>query len=253
MLHPSPLSSEMMVGLMTSLGDVGKLVAPDTPGYGMSDALDERSLSSSDNLDPYVAWLDDFAVAMGFDEFGLYGTATGAQISIEYAKAHPTRLRYSILDNVVHFEQREREEIAASYFPDLSPTLDGSHLARAWEMSTGLFKWFPWNSKDEAHRISDVEPDVDAVQATVLATLTAGKRYDEAYSRAFKNENANNILEIGVPVHIIRWEGSILSRYAARLDEFSWPDNVQMHHCAKDSDSRFNEIRRIVRRYSNSH
>ena len=82
MLHASPMSSAAMVPLMLALADRATVIAPDTPGYGQSDPLG----MPGDDLLPYIDALDRFRSGLGITKAGFYGTATGAQIAIEYAK-----------------------------------------------------------------------------------------------------------------------------------------------------------------------
>lgn len=256
MLHASPMSSEALVPIISALGDVCHLIAPDTPGYGQSDPLPEEALNASANLDPYVAWLEEFietftenllAQNKPLKKIGLYGTATGAQIAIEFARNHPDKIDYIILDNAAHFTDADREEIMEKYFPDLSPKSDGSHLQKIWEISESLFQWFPWYQQDEEHRITTKGPiPIATVHATAKAYLNAGTNYDQAYKRAFFNEEADRVLEVKIPVQVIRWEGSIMKKYSDRFDNYDWPENVKMCHCGKSVDDRFTAIRTAI-------
>ena len=124
-----------MIGVLRDSVDA---IAPDTPGYGASDPLPEPA----PDLAPYTRWLREFVRELGLQRVGLYGSATGAQIAIEFARAYPHVTRFVLLDNVAHFRAEERERMLARYFPDLSPHADGRHLQTAWSMVCGLGQWF---------------------------------------------------------------------------------------------------------------
>ena len=217
MLHPSPLSSAFLQPMIEVMPEGVAAIAPDTPGYGASDPLAEPS----EDLSGYVAWLKDFIAALGHERVGIYGSATGAQIAIEFARAWPDAVHFLVLDNAAHFTAAERQAMLARYFPDLQPRRDGAHLRAAWEMVTALWQWFPWYEQDEAHRIgaADAVP-AEALQAFALDHLRAGPDYARAYRAALKNEDAKRLLGVSIPVRVIRWQGSILRRYADRYDEF---------------------------------
>lgn len=232
LLHASPMSSELMVPLIGTLSASADVIAPDTPGYGQSDSLAESILASADDLTPYVEWLCNFLNALGLEKIGLYGTATGAQIGIEFARIYPERLDFLILDNAAHFTDDERHEMMRHYFPSVEPKSDGSHLNDVWKMAHGVFKWFPWYAQDQEHQISEADPPTPAVHATAMAYLAAGIDYAQAYKRAFNNEDASRVTEITVPTRVIRWDGSVLKKYADRYDDFDWPSNVKMCHCS---------------------
>ena len=243
MLHPSPMSSAFLEPVMTHLEDLVSMVAADTPGYGQSDPLPV----GGDGLSPYLDWLELFLDAMGLERTGLYGSATGAQIAIEFAKRRPERCKWLVLENAVHFTDEERAEIMANYFPDITPRADGSHLATAWAMSDGLFRQFPWFSQRPEDRVKGPGPPPGFVHATVLAYLTAGPDYDRAYRAAFNNEKAERLAEVPVPTAVMRWGGSLLKKQADRFDDYPWPEHIRMVHSGPSPEERFAALREAVK------
>lgn len=224
---------------MSRNADLGRVIAPDTAGYGNSDPL----LKPSKDLSAYIDWLKGFLDALHLERVVLYGSATGAQIAIEFARLYPQRVRHLLADNAVHFENHEREEIMRHYFPSLSPSADGGHLQQTWQIADALFQRFPWyREADEAESTSNDSP-VDLVHATVMGYLQAGEDYARAYRAAFNNERAENLQAVSVPTSVIRWQGSILKTYADRLDEFEWPEHISMVHCGSSPEERFAAIR----------
>ena len=242
MLHPSPLSSAFMVPLMELLQDQVCAIAPDTPGYGSSDPMPEPG----EDLAPYVDWLCHFQDALGVQSSGVYGSATGAQIAIQFARTHPKRVDYVVLENAVHFSDEERDWILKDYFPDMTPKADGSHFMLAWEMAASLFKRFPWFDQRDEAVVSDVDVHTGIIHATAMAYLAAGSDYARAYKAAFENEDARNLQQITRPTRVIRWDGSILRNYAARLDDFDWPENIRMVRCEAPAEARFQAIKDSV-------
>lgn len=238
-LHPSPMSSAFMVPVIDTVSDLCRVLAPDTPGYGATDPLPQPG----DDLSPYVDWLRAFVDALGLDEFVLYGSATGAQIAIEFGHAYPGRLKHLLLDNAVHFTDAERADIMANYFPDIAPRDDGSHLDDAWAMAKGLFRGFPWYEEPDTPL---PEPPLPIVQATVLAYLVAGEDYARAYKAAFNNEKAERVQSLTVPTTILRWAGSLLRTQADRLDDFAWPEHIVMKHSGASPVARFEALRSAV-------
>lgn len=238
-LHPSPMSSAFMVPVIDAVSDLCHVLAPDTPGYGATDALPKPG----NDLSPYVDWLRAFVDAQGLERFLLYGSATGAQIAIEFAHACPERLDHLFLDNAVHFTDAERAEIMARYFPDIAPRDDGSHLVDTWAMAQGLFRGFPWYKAPEEPL---PDPPLAVVQATALAYLVAGEEYARAYRAAFNNERAERVQALSVPTTILRWAGSLLKEQADRLDDFDWPEHITMKHSAATVEARFEALRSAI-------
>lgn len=238
-LHPSPMSSAFMVPVMQAIKGHCEVLAPDTPGYGQSEPLPQPG----DDLQPYVAWLEALRVALGDEQLVIYGSATGAQIAIAYGLAYPQHVRHLVLDNAVHFEDAERGDIMAHYFPDLAPQADGAHLQTAWAMSRGLFRGFPWYREPTSPL---PEPPLALVQATALAYLVAGPDYARAYKAAFNNERVEILQSVRVPTTVLRWDGSLLKDYADRLDAYAWPAHIQMKFSEATPAARFAALREAV-------
>ena len=242
LLHPSPLSSAFMAPLIDLFSDRARVLAPDTPGYGNSDPLPEPP----QDLSGYVDWLRRFLESQGLASAGIYGSATGAQIAIQFARSHPEMTDFVVLENAVHFEDEDRQRILADYFPDMTPQANGSHLNLAWEMSTQLFRRFPWFDGSDAAKVSDLDPPVALVHGTAMSYLGAGVDYARAYRAAFENEDGRNLQAITRPTRVVRWKGSILRRYADRLDRFEWPSNIRMAHCESSVEARYECLTNII-------
>jgi pimeloyl-ACP methyl ester carboxylesterase len=242
LLHPSPLSSAFMAPLIKLFEGLATVLAPDTPGYGASDPLSEPG----EDLSAYVDWLRRFLQSQDLSSAGIYGSATGAQIAIQFARTYPEMADYIVLDNAVHFTDAERQRIMKDYFPDMTPRSDGSHFQLAWDMSSKLYQYFPWFDQSDDCKVSDASPPVELVHGTAMSYLVAGTDYDRAYRAAFNNEDARNVQAITKPTRILRWQGSILRRYADRLDDFEWPDHIRMVHCEASIEARYEALTNII-------
>jgi pimeloyl-ACP methyl ester carboxylesterase len=224
LLHPSPRNSAMFEPMMRLLQDDFDLVAPDTPGYGGSDALPEVPAGIAD----YLPSLRALLLEVAGPRFMLYGSATGAQLAIAYANSHPGDVAHLFLDNAAHFDPAERQRIVEGYFPDLSPCADGGHLQRAWKMAQQMTQFFPWFQNDEAHRISQRIPAPAEVQTLAMEFLAAGPHYDSAYRAAFEHERAQNVQALKVPTTLFRWLGSVLLRHIDALLAQPLPANLRV-------------------------
>ena len=242
MLHASPMSSAALAPFIRVAAEFNTVIAPDTPGYGWSDPLREPG----EDLSGYVAALHTFTSRLGLDRFGLYGTATGAQIAIEFSKTYSAILDYLILDNAAHFTDEERARIVAGYFPDLTPELTGSHLTRTWSVARDQGLFFPWHQTTAETRLPGGGVNTEMTQQMAMEFLQAGKDYDRAYRAAFANEKMERVQPITVPVTIMRWQGSILKPYTDRFDSVEWPGNFSMLHCGPSREQRSSAFRSIV-------
>ena len=274
LLHASPMSSAIMLPIMNALSDSFKVIALDTPGYGQSDPLPQTQSGKGDTLDnspepidslerinspepidslePYVKALNEFINALGLNQPLLYGSATGAQIAIEYAKAHPESIKGMVLENAAWFKDDERSAILEQYFPDIRPQKDGSHLALVWKMSSQLFHYFPWFDTSENARVGHADMPAQVIQDTLMGYLTAGENYHLAYRAAFMNERPEQLQPVTVPTHILRWPTSLLKQYVDRLDDAELPANIQMRFAQAGIDDRFNVLKQSMLSLSNT-
>ena len=234
-LHPSPLDSAFMEPLMARLADRATVIAPDTPGFGDSDPLP----GPIDDLSSCVRAMRALRQALGLERVGVYGSATGAQIAVEWAKTEPRALSGIMLDNAAAFDDTERRRILKGYLPDVTPSADGSHLARAWLAAHDGTLFFPWQAPSTENRISPEPAPAAAMQATARGYLRAGPGYASIYRAAFRNERVERLAPVAIPLVVLRWQGSILARWTGRLDAQSWGAHVTMAHCGPSLDDRW--------------
>jgi len=215
LLHASPRNSAMFTPLIQKLSTDFTVIAPDTPGYGQSDTLITPPLSLLDYLPIFHSFFQSVITqyALTTSQYAIYGTATGAQLGIGYAYTYPNFVSHLYLDNAAHFDDTLRDDILQSYFPDLSPKEDGSHLMQAWQMSSQFFNYFPWFMTDDSHRVSHITPSAQMIHAVAMEFLAAGPDYTHAYKAAFFHEKAENLAKVTTPTTLFRWKGAMLLPY----------------------------------------
>ncbi|APE28129.1 alpha/beta fold hydrolase [Aurantiacibacter gangjinensis] len=235
MLHPSPQHSATLLPAIAAFAEASTCIALDTPGYGLSDDW----LGDAPTIRDYADVVLDVADALGMDRFYLYGAATGAQIAIEMGKHHAGRMPLVLLDSNGHIDAPERERMMRGYFPDVSPRRDGGHLLTYWDMCTGLFRAFPWNSSDPADALDLPPLPVDAVQAILLRYLDAGEGYARAYRPAFEKEDIAHLDGFAADAVMTRWEGSVVLKLADAMIAEGLPDNVRVLRAGQGLDQRY--------------
>jgi pimeloyl-ACP methyl ester carboxylesterase len=93
--HGYPCSSYEFRNLLPRLADRWRLVAPDYPGAGYSEAPDDFDHS----FDGYARFLDDFARALGLDRYVLYLHDFGSPIGARLAIRAPQRVVGLVIQN----------------------------------------------------------------------------------------------------------------------------------------------------------
>lgn len=97
LLHGFPTSSHMFRNLIPLLADRYRVIAPDYPGYGQSDAPDH---SAFDYTFAHLAdVIEKFAAALELTKYSMYVMDYGAPIGYRLALKHPERVQALVIQN----------------------------------------------------------------------------------------------------------------------------------------------------------
>ncbi|GJE43721.1 alpha/beta fold hydrolase [Methylobacterium soli] len=103
LLHGFPTAGHMFRDLIPPLSDRFHLVAPDLPGFGLSDMpARDRFTYSFDNVASVV---DRFTEVIGFDRFAIYVFDYGAPTGFRIAAKHPERITGIVSQNGNAYEE----------------------------------------------------------------------------------------------------------------------------------------------------
>lgn len=103
LLHGFPSSSHMFRGLIPLLADRYRVVAPDLPGFGFSEARDGKGFEHT--FDRLAEVTDAFTQAVGLDRYALYVFDYGAPVGFRLALRHPERIAALISQNGNAYEE----------------------------------------------------------------------------------------------------------------------------------------------------
>ena len=183
-LHASPGSSRQMVGLMAQFAGAMRVIAPDTPGNGDSEALPLETPDIADLAAAMLALLD----SLGIERAHLYGSHTGAAIAAELALLVPERVLSVTFDGVGHWQGAELAEALALYAQPFEPDLEGEYLGRLFTFCRNQFLFYPWyRETDEARRTGDLPPP-ENLHGLVTEVMKAATTYHRNYHAAFRWE-----------------------------------------------------------------
>ncbi len=135
--HMSPFSGRMFESLLAHMGTDRFALAPDTPGYGLSDPP-PAPLSIPD----YAAALGDAADALDLGEIDIMGVHTGSRIAVEFALQRPTQVKHLVLLGCAIYTEEERASQKRWTRDTLKPLADGdgTHLLSVWN-SWARWRW----------------------------------------------------------------------------------------------------------------
>jgi pimeloyl-ACP methyl ester carboxylesterase len=103
LLHGYPASSRMFEPLLTRLAGDCRLIAPDYPGFGHSEAPERGSFTYS--FEALAAVILGFTDALGLARYSLYLQDYGGPVGFRLALARPERVRALIVQNAVIHEE----------------------------------------------------------------------------------------------------------------------------------------------------
>lgn len=181
LIHEMPLSSEVFVPLMKSVGNALHLLAIDLPGYGDSDKPDSK-LTIQDYANVLNNMLDDLNV----QKFSVFGVHGGASIAIELAAKIPHRVENLILSGVPIFTEDERLKLNDNLVP-LKFEDSGEHFKFWWENFSK--KWDPTTPKKIIHN-------------ALIDIMKAGPEYENGYREAFDYNPLPAIEKLEQPIFL---------------------------------------------------
>jgi pimeloyl-ACP methyl ester carboxylesterase len=140
LLHGFPTSSHMFRNLIPYLADKYRVIAPDYPGYGQSDAPDHTKFAYS--FGHYADIVDTLVQRLGAKRYALYVMDYGAPVGYRLALKHPERVSALIVQNGNAYEEGLREfwNPIKAYWAENTPARRNA-LAELVSLKTTIFQY----------------------------------------------------------------------------------------------------------------
>ncbi|MBM3513269.1 MAG: alpha/beta hydrolase [Alphaproteobacteria bacterium] len=146
LLHPSPLSSYVFENLIEDMARDRYVVAPDTPGFGMSDPPD-----SPPEIQDYATTMLEFIARLGLGIVDVMGYHTGSLTSVEMASQAPSVVRKIVMISATAFTKDETEQFKRQYTP--KPIAERvAQISPGWENFRRNF----WRMEPSDHRAMNI-------------------------------------------------------------------------------------------------
>ena len=101
LLHGFPSGSHQFRRLIDALGTRYRLVAPDYPGFGHTEAPTDFAYS----FDALADVVEGFVTAIGLDRFVLYAFDFGGPVGLRVAERHPERIAGLVIQNANAYDE----------------------------------------------------------------------------------------------------------------------------------------------------
>lgn len=182
---------------LEALADGHRVIAPDFPGYGHSDAPD-----ASYTMDYFLSFLDEFLDQLGLDSVSLVGLSLGGGVALGYALRAPERVENLILVNSYGLVNEPPRGTASMASPLAWSTL---------RHNRSLLRWGLGSIVADRRTITD---EIVTVASRLLHRPFAGR----AFRRFYRNEVGS---------------GGVKSDFSDRLTELTIP-TLLVHGAADD-------------------
>jgi hypothetical protein len=103
LLHGFPASSFMFRDLIARLSTRFRIIAPDYPGFGYSDAPSTSEFSYT--FDGLAEVVEKFTDKLGIRKYALYMQDFGGPVGFRLASKHPDRVSFLIVQNANAYEE----------------------------------------------------------------------------------------------------------------------------------------------------
>ena len=164
LLHQSPKSSKELIPVIDGLKKNFTCIAPDTPGNGNSDPLQEKNPTMIDYGKNIKLFLDE----LGIDKVCVYGFHTGASVGGSFASQFPERVNVAVLNGFVALNSDERKDIMSNYLTPLTYSWDGSHLLWSWARLREQHIFFPWYKISDETRMQSNLPEANQIHENLM-------------------------------------------------------------------------------------
>ena len=198
LLHQDPQSSlQYEYTFPRFVGANMQVIAPDVPGYGMSDGP-ETPFTISEYATVFRQLLDH----LGIDKAVVVGHHTGASMACQLTYEYPDRVSRLVMHGLPWYTQEEREERLARPHMDFGAKPDGSHLSVLWDL------------------IGKMSRGVSSLESSNMAafhTLWAEDKHWYAHHAAFNYDITKALESLEVPTLVVSNTGDILHFVAERI------------------------------------
>ena len=162
LLHAFPSSSHMFRDLIPQLAPHLHVIAPDLPGFGLSDAPGRSQFAYT--FDHLADVMDRFTDAVGLTRYALYIFDYGAPVGLRLALRHPDRIAALVSQNGNAYEEGLSEGWNPIQRFWANPTSENRNALKSFPLPDS-FKWQYTHGTDE----SRVAPESYALDSALLA------------------------------------------------------------------------------------
>ena len=195
-LHQTASCSEQFEGMIPMLASAHRVLALDTPGYGMSDPPPQQYM-----IPDYARSVVEFLDTLGVERTSIFARHTGAAIATEVAAVYPHRVDGLVLYGVPYYGlPLEELEARNRAFPMRE---DGGHLAEIWDDIIGRMRegLYPKPYDPEA---------LEVIEREVIWKLMVRERCNAGYYAIYRYDILERLPLIQAPTLVLTGDQDVM-------------------------------------------
>ncbi|MSO64423.1 MAG: alpha/beta hydrolase [Alphaproteobacteria bacterium] len=185
-LHQSPASGRPWEQFLAAIGRDRRVLAPDTPGFGDSDAP-----AVPPTIAEYAAAVGELLDGLGLGQVDLIGDHTGSKIAVELAQQRPHQIRKVVLHAAPIYgaaQAAAQQRLIVTKRSESWQPESGEHWRRRWH---------------ELRRHYDADAPLGLIDRDFAESLRARERSWFGYHAAYSYQHAENLPQLQQPVLIL--------------------------------------------------
>lgn len=209
LLHATPGSFRAFDALIPLLATRFRVIAPDTPGYGNSEAL-----SPCPTIEAMADSMEALLDALDLSRAHVLGLHTGNKIAAAMAGRPRPRVDRIVLAGHTHsllvdkgMRDAEIRHLIGHYFPHFGKNADGAHEIRRWLMAQADVHKLWWPSTLLAGQphdtVDSVAANVKIAEAMVIDHLLGWRSIVPTYDAIFEFDLEAVLRRIAVPTMVL--------------------------------------------------
>lgn len=192
--HASPGSSLGMEPLVIRFGLDRPVVTFDNPCNG-----DSAPLPGTPEIGDLADTLLEAIDQLGWSEYDVLGSHTGAMIGIDVAIKRPNQVKHLILDGITMYDPDHTRWLLENYPIPLRLSSYGEHIVWAWNQLRDMQLFYPYfdRTAQSARRAGLADPE--AMHRSFVEFIKGGKTYHKSYRAAFAYPTAERLPHVQAP------------------------------------------------------
>ena len=208
LLHDAGASSESLDALALDLArhDAGRqIISIDLPGHGETGALHLPDYSA----ETIATLLASVIAALGISDFDVLAVGASGMIAVALERSNAASIDRLVLIDPWLLSGSERDNIAGTYAPDLTPGQYGQPFFTAWTFARDSELFWPWNACNAANALQR-EPEIlpEQTHARAVDALKAGRAFSRLVQALLTYEFADALAAVETPVLIFARQGN---------------------------------------------